>query len=80
MAGNVAAEEYHAARPDPLASFAHFIVNHMNEDHAHATAAIVRHYAGVGCSEATIVSVDRYGITVRRAFFIICVNLLSNSM
>ncbi len=65
MAGNVVPQDYLNAKADPLAPFAHFIINHMNEDHADATAAIVQHYAGVGCREASIVSIDRYGMTVR---------------
>ncbi len=69
MAGNVAPQDYLTAQADPLAPFAHFIINHMNEDHADATAAIVQHYAGVGCSEASIVSIDRYGMTVRKEAF-----------
>ncbi len=64
MAGNVSPEDYKTARPDPLAPFAHFIIDHMNKDHADATVDIVRHYAGVPCREATIVSLDRFGMMV----------------
>ena len=38
---------------------------HMNDDHADSTVAIVKHYVGVPCSEANIVSIDRLGMTVK---------------
>ena len=64
MAGWVSPEDYMAAIPDPLAAFADPIMKHMNDDHAESTAAMVRHYAAVPCTEASIVAVDRLGFTV----------------
>jgi len=40
-------------------------MQHMNDDHADSTAAMVRHYVGVSCSEAKIVSIDSIGMTVQ---------------
>ena len=65
MAGNVAPEEYKAARPDPLAPFAKHVIGHMNDDHSDATAAMVQYYAGVECTDAKIVGMDRLGLTVK---------------
>ena len=38
---------------------------HMNDDHGENTVAIVKHYVGVQCSEAVIVSLDSLGMTVK---------------
>lgn len=65
MAGSVTPEEYQQAKPDPLAAFAAPVIKHMNDDHADSTAAMVRHYTGVPCSSASIVSMDRLGMTVK---------------
>lgn len=64
MAGSITPEEYTKAKPDPLAAFADHVIGHMNDDHSDATVAMVQHYAKVPCSEATITSVDRLGMTV----------------
>lgn len=48
-----------------MAAFSIPVMKHMNEDHADATAAMVKHYTGISCSEAQIVSMDRLGMTVR---------------
>ncbi|MBI2561023.1 MAG: DUF2470 domain-containing protein [candidate division NC10 bacterium] len=61
----VTAEDYLAARPDPLADAAAGIVEHMNSDHADARVAYARHFAGEAADEATMVSVDRLGFKVR---------------
>eukprot|EP01036_Dinobryon_divergens_P022988 gene22988-31295_t len=65
MAGSISPGEYLASKPDPIAPFASPIMKHMNDDHADSTAAMVRHYAGVSCSEAKIVSIDSIGMTVQ---------------
>jgi|MDTB01.1.fsa_nt_gb putative heme iron utilization protein len=65
MAGNVTPEEYKAAQPDPLAPFAGHVIGHMNDDHSDATAAMVKHYVGVDCTDAKIVGMDRLGLTVK---------------
>lgn len=59
--GWVAAAEYAAARPDPLAESAAGIIEHMNRDHADALVAYVRHFAGEQPDEAQMVAVDRLG-------------------
>jgi putative heme iron utilization protein len=61
----VTADDYRAARPDPLADAAAEIVAHMNRDHADALVAYARHYAGEAADEATMVSVDRLGFKLR---------------
>lgn len=37
----------------------------MNDDHGANTVAMVRHYVGVECTEAVIVSMDSLGMTVK---------------
>lgn len=63
--GWVAAHDYRAAEPDPLAPFAAGILEHMNTDHADAVRDITRHFAGLAAEEATMVSCDRLGFVVR---------------
>lgn len=65
MAGSITPADYKAAQPDPLAGFSGPVLKHMNDDHADSTVAMVKHYAGVDCSEAEIVSLDRLGMTVK---------------
>mmetsp|Transcript_21468 Transcript_21468/g.35940 ORF Transcript_21468/g.35940 Transcript_21468/m.35940 type:complete len:132 (+) Transcript_21468:728-1123(+) len=65
MAGDVSPADYMAARPDPLRQFATPVMSHMNDDHADAIIAMVQHYAGVPCTEASIVGLDRLGMTVK---------------
>jgi putative heme iron utilization protein len=65
MAGSVTPEEYSKAKPDPLAPFAKHVMSHMNDDHSESTVAMVKHYVGVDCTGANIVSMDRLGMTVR---------------
>jgi putative heme iron utilization protein len=61
----VTAADYATAAPDPLADHAVGIVEHMNRDHADALVAYARHYAGEAADEASMVSVDRLGFTLR---------------
>src|SRR5689334_7223833 len=61
----VTAEQYTAARPDPLADAQGDIVEHMNRDHADALVAYARHFAGEAADEATMVTVDRLGFKLR---------------
>jgi putative heme iron utilization protein len=61
----VTADDYLAARPDPLADAAAGIVEHMNRDHADALVAYARHFAGEAADGATMVSVDRLGFKLR---------------
>ncbi|CAL5219739.1 g1637 [Coccomyxa viridis] len=60
----ISAEEFAAAKSDPVAQFAGPIAQHMNADHADSTAAMVRHYVGVNVESASILSLDRLGLAV----------------
>lgn len=64
MAGSVTPQEYLEAKADPIAPFAGPVMTHMNDDHSDSTIAMVKHYTGMPCSEAMIVSIDRLGMTV----------------
>ncbi|WP_437292029.1 HugZ family protein [Sorangium sp. So ce406] len=58
----VEAAEYAAAEPDPLASDAARILEHMNADHSDAVLAYAKALAGIrDATGATMTSVDRYG-------------------
>ena len=61
----IGAEEYRAARPDPLADAAPAILEHMNRDHASALVTYAGVYAGAAAEEATMVAVDRLGFRLR---------------
>ena len=63
--GWVPAEEYKAARPDPLAESASGIIAHMNADHAAALCRIAAHFAGESADEAAMTAVDRLGFHLR---------------
>jgi len=61
----VTAEDYAAARSDPLADSAAGILDHMNRDHADALIAYARHFAGESADEVAMVAVDRLGFKLR---------------
>ncbi len=61
----VSAEEYLAARPDPLADAAVGIIEHMNRDHADALVTFARILAAAQADQAVMVSVDRLGFKLR---------------
>ena len=63
--GWVSAEEYRAARPDPLADEATTIIEHMNRDHPDALKMFSLVLAGAEADEATMISVDRLGFKLR---------------
>ncbi len=63
--GWVAAEDYAAAAPDPLASAAPGILAHMNADHTAAMLLLARAHAGIEASEAAMTSIDRLGFHLR---------------
>ena len=63
--GWVSADDYRSAAPDPLMDSAAGILEHMNGDHAGALRNITRHFAQLDAEEATMVSIDRLGFTVR---------------
>jgi hypothetical protein len=62
--GWVAAVDYRAAAPDPLADAARGILSHMNADHADALVLYCRAFAGVDARSATMTAVDRLGFHV----------------
>jgi heme iron utilization protein len=61
----VTADDYRAARPDPLADAGPGILDHMNRDHADALIAYARHFARETADEATMIAVDRLGFRLR---------------
>jgi putative heme iron utilization protein len=62
----VDAAGYAAAGPDPIADGAAAIVEHMNDDHRDANLLYVQRLAGLAtATDASMVGVDRYGITLR---------------
>jgi heme iron utilization protein len=63
--GWVSAEDYARAAPDPLASAAAGILDHMNQDHADALLRIARHESQEQPDEAFMTAVDRLGFHVR---------------
>ncbi|MEM7141781.1 MAG: DUF2470 domain-containing protein [Actinomycetota bacterium] len=64
----VTSDGYAAAAVDPLAESAAAVIEHMNDDHADANLAYVRGLADLpDATEATMVGIDRYGVTLRAA-------------
>ncbi len=63
--GWVAASEYCAAQPDPLADAMPGIIEHMNADHKDSLVLLARRFAGIEAEEAAMTSVDRLGFQVR---------------
>jgi heme iron utilization protein len=63
--GWVAASEYGAAKPDPLADAMAGIIEHMNADHKDSLVLLARRFAAIEAEEATMTSVDRLGFQVR---------------
>ena len=63
--GWISADDYAAARPDPLSEAAAGIIQHMNADHAEALRLIARHYLGEEADEASMTAVDRLGFNLR---------------
>ena len=61
----VTADDYRAARPDPLADAAAGILELMNRDHPDTLVAYARHFAGEPADEVTMVAVDRLGFRLR---------------
>ncbi len=61
----VSAEDYLAARPDPLADAAAGIIEHMNRDHADALRTFACVLAGAEADEASMTLVDRLGFKLR---------------
>jgi putative heme iron utilization protein len=63
--GWVSASDYDRSQPDPLADSMSEIIQHMNADHKDALVMLVRKFAHVESTEATMAAVDRLGFHVR---------------
>jgi len=63
--GWVAAADYRAAAPDPLAEVAPGILAHMNQDHADALVLYGKVFAGFPADAATMTGIDRMGFRLR---------------
>jgi putative heme iron utilization protein len=63
--GWVTAEEYGAAKVDPLADAAPKILGHMNSDHVPAMILLAKFYGGFDATEAAMTAVDRLGFHLR---------------
>jgi len=63
--GWIAAADYAAAPPDPLADAEAGIVSHMNQDHADALRLLALRHGGDAVEEATMLAVDRLGFKLR---------------
>jgi hypothetical protein len=60
------AEDYAAARPDPITPTAVIAIDHLNADHAAALAAMARTLGGYPDTlDATCTGADRYGLDLR---------------
>ncbi len=63
--GWVGTEDYEHAAPDPLAEAAPGILAHMNADHVDAMILLAGLNAGIEATDATMISVDRLGFSLR---------------
>jgi heme iron utilization protein len=63
--GWVAASDYVAAQPDPLADAMAGIIEHMNADHKDSLVLLARRFADIEAEEAAMTSVDRLGFHLR---------------
>lgn len=66
----ISGDDWRGAEPDPLASHAAGIVNHMNEDHGDAMALLCRAFSRAeDAAEVRMTGIDRYGfeMSVRTA-------------
>jgi putative heme iron utilization protein len=63
--GWVAAEDYAAASPDPLADVAPQILEHVNTDHNEALLVLAKSMTGIDVEEARMTAIDRLGFHLR---------------
>ena len=62
----VTSQDYKDAEVDPLFETAAGIISHMNDDHSDANLLYVQALTDLDdCEEATMLGVDRYGVTLR---------------
>ena len=70
MAGSITGTDYMSASSDPIAPFVKPVLTHMNDDHADSVSKMIEHYVKLPNSNATIVSMDRLGMTVKASLTI----------
>lgn len=63
-ASNVDPEAFLQASADPLLAFADPVIQHMNADHRDSLQAMVTHILGITCKQASMIALDRLGLTV----------------
>ena len=63
--GWIPAEEFEAARPDPLADHSDQVLRHMNEDHRDSLKLMAAHYRDLQAMDAEMTSIDRLGFQLR---------------
>jgi hypothetical protein len=63
--GTIKAEDYAAARPDPVAAFAGPVCGHMNADHEGDILAMLKHYVGLTAAKARMLDLDRLGTNLQ---------------
>ncbi|XP_020275178.1 uncharacterized protein LOC109849723 [Asparagus officinalis] len=66
--GEFDAEEYKAAKVDPISQFSLPVTSHMNKDHAEDTKAIVQHSTSVMVDYAYMLDLDSLGFNVKAGY------------
>ncbi|XP_020695853.1 uncharacterized protein LOC110109233 [Dendrobium catenatum] len=66
--GDFNAEEFRAAKVDPMSQFSVPISSHMNKDHSEDTKAIVEHSTSIKVDFAYILDVDSLGFNVKAGY------------
>ncbi|KAJ6828111.1 putative glutamyl-tRNA reductase-binding protein, chloroplastic [Iris pallida] len=66
--GEFDAEEYKAAKVDPITQFSVPVASHMNRDHAEDTKAIVEHSISVKVDFADMLDLDSLGFNVKAGY------------
>lgn len=66
--GEFDAEEYKAAKVDPISQFSVPVTSHMNKDHAEDTKAIVQHCTSVKVDYAYMLDLDSLGFNVKAGY------------
>ncbi|KIZ03415.1 hypothetical protein MNEG_4544 [Monoraphidium neglectum] len=61
----ISAEDYQAAKPDPISQFAGPVCGHMNADHEGDILAMVKHYTGLSAVKAKMLDLDRLGFNLQ---------------
>lgn len=66
--GEFDAEDYKAARVDPISQFSAPVTSHMNKDHAEDTKAIVQYSTSVKVDYAYMLDLDSLGFNVKAGY------------